>query len=136
MNLVEQLRRDEGERLFPYKDSVGLLTIGVGRCIERIGITREESDLLLANDIKRVTQELNTRLPWSMALDAPRRGVLLNMAFNLGIDGLVGFKNTLAHVQAGRWDDAAAGMLASLWAQQVGSRATRLAEQMRTGRWV
>ena len=133
--LVPQLRRDEGVRLKPYKDTVGKLTIGVGRNLDDVGISAVEADTLLRNDIQRAVQDLNDKLPWTMQLDESRRGVLVNMAFNMGIAGLLQFKNTLAHIQAGRWADAAAGMLASKWATQVGPRATRLAKQMETGVW-
>ena len=56
------------------------------------------------------------------------------MAFNLGVQGLLKFRNTLGMVRDGDYDGAARGMLASLWARQVKGRATRLADQMRTGR--
>jgi lysozyme len=64
---------------------------------------------------------------------AVRADALLNMAFNLGIDGLLGFGNTLAAVYRGDYDKAAEGMLASKWARQVKGRAVELAEQMRKG---
>lgn len=136
--LTTQLIRDEGEVLHAYTDSLGYLTIGVGRLIDERkggGITETESRYLLANDVARKANQLFSALPWAEHLDDARQGVLLNMAFNMGINGLMQFRNTLAMIQAGKWDDAAAGMLDSKWARQVGPRATRLAEQMRTGVW-
>lgn len=133
--LIAQLRRDEGVRLMPYKDSVGLLTIGVGRCLDRVGISNVEADFLMKNDINRTMADLDKSLPWWVTLDEPRRGALVNMAFNLGVAGLMGFKNTLALIQQGRYADAAENMLLSKWATQVGPRAQRLAQQMRTGQW-
>lgn len=136
MNLAEQLRRDEGVRKFPYTDTVGKLTIGVGRNLTDVGISDAEIDFLLANDIQKVLTQLQTRLPYFAALDPVRQGVLANMAFNLGFAGLEGFSRMLAAFAQGDWEAAANEMLSSKWATQVGARATRLAEQTRTGRWV
>lgn len=128
-----ELIRDEGMRLKPYRDTVGKLTIGVGRNLDDVGITQTEAAHLLDSDIRRTAEELDRSLPWWRSLDEVRQRVLLNMAFNMGVTGLRGFKNTLAAVQAGKYEDAAAGMLASKWAQQVGQRAQRLADMMIKG---
>ena len=135
MDLVAQLRRDEGVRLKPYHCTAGKLTIGVGRNLDDRGITQTEADYLLANDIAEVTAQLLEQLPWAARLDEARRGALLNMAFNLGIAGLLGFKNTLKLIEAGKYEAAEMNMLRSKWATQVGPRATRLALQIRTGHW-
>lgn len=138
-SLTKQLRADEGEVLHAYSDSLGFLTIGVGRLVDKRkggGITAEEAAYLLANDIDKRLNELERRLPWFSRLDEARRGVLLNMSFQLGVDGLLGFTNTLAMVERGDYQGAAAGMLNSLWSRQTPARARRLSEQMRTGRWV
>lgn len=135
-SLTDQLIRDEAVRLKPYRDSVGKLTIGIGRNLDDKGISLDEAKVLLSDDIAEVTQQLADHLPWTTELDEPRRGVLLNMAFNLGTIGLLGFHNTLTLISEGHYDEAATAMLESRWASQVGARATRLAEQMRTGQWV
>ena len=88
---------------------------------------------LLECDIRRVKADLDLALSWWRGLDDVRQRVLVNMAFNLGITRLLGFKNTLAAMQAGNYADAAKGMLDSKWATQVGARATRLAAMMRDG---
>lgn len=136
--LTKQLRRDEGEVLSAYSDHLGYLTIGVGRMIDKRkggGITAEESAYLLSNDIDTRQAELLRRAPWMAQLDLARFGVLLNMAFQMGVDGLLGFKNTLAMVKAGDYEGAAAGMLHSKWATQTPARAQRLAKQMKSGVW-
>ncbi|MCR4300779.1 MAG: hypothetical protein NUV51_04140, partial [Sulfuricaulis sp.] len=79
--------------------------------------------------------ELTKRIPWFADLDPVRQGVLLNMSFQLGVDGLLGFKNTLLCVKVGDYERAADGMLQSLWASQTPARAKRLSEQMRSGAW-
>lgn len=138
MTLAEQLVRDEGEILHAYQDSEGWWTIGVGRLIDKRkggGITHQESLYLLSNDIAKVELNLPQALPWTALLDDARRGVLLNMAFNLGIGGLLGFHHTLASIQAGDYVLARDHMLVSKWASQVGVRAQRLAKQIVTGEW-
>jgi lysozyme len=134
--MVAELRRDEGVVPHMYLDHLGFATIGVGRLIDkRKGgrLSNDEIDYLLKNDIARFSAELDERLPWWRDLDDVRQRVLLNMCFNLGTDGLLKFRNTLAAVKAGEWDRAAVGMLSSLWAKQTKGRASRLAKMMRTG---
>ena len=136
--LIKQLRRDEDEILHAYHDHLGYLTIGVGRLIDKRkggGITPEESAYLLSNDIDKREAELLRRAPWMASLDPVRFGALLNMAFQMGVDGLLGFTRTLALIEAGQYDLAAHNMLQSLWAKQTPARAKRIAEQVRTGQW-
>jgi lysozyme len=132
--MTRQLRLHEGERLKPYRCTAGKLTIGVGRNLDDRGITAEESAYLLANDIAREERALLRELPWVSGLDEVRQRVLLDMAFNLGIQGLLKFRLTLSAIQAGQYERAASMMLDSLWAKQVGQRAERLSRMMATGK--
>ena len=137
-DLIRSLRGEEGEVLTEYKDHLGYSTIGIGRLIDKRrggGITAEESAYLLNNDIDKVIVQLDKRLSWWTSLDDARKGVLVNMAFQMGIDGLLGFKNTLKMIQSGDYLAASKGMLNSLWAKQTPARAKRMSEQMRTGVW-
>lgn len=133
--LIADLKRDEGLRLTAYKDTVGVWTVGYGHAHVAPGTvwTEARAEAALIADVKQHNAELAKDLPWIARLDPMRRRVLQNMAFNLGVKGLLGFKNTLAMIQAGDYAGAAKGMLNSLWAKQVKGRAVRLAEQMRTG---
>lgn len=136
--IVRQLRGDEGEVLHAYQDHLGYWTIGVGRLIDKRkggGLRKEESAILLTNDIADREAELDLRLPWWRNLDDARRGVLINMSFQLGVSGLLGFKNTLNLIKAGRYNEAADAMLQSLWARQTPARAKRMALQMRGNGW-
>lgn len=128
-----ELMIDEGVRLKPYRDTVGKLTIGVGRNLDDVGISQIEAAYLLDADIRRTADALDISLPWWRTLDEVRQRVVLNLAFNMGVNNLMGFKNTLAAMQAGKYEDAAAGMLASKWAKQTGQRAIRLAAMMAKG---
>lgn len=141
-NLLLELRRDEGVVPYEYKDSLGFSTIGVGRLIDkRRGghLSDDEIDYLLANDIRRTIKDLDHFLPWWRTLSPVRQRVMVNMCFNLGIGnaelgrGLLGFKNTLGMIQRGEYERAAAGMLQSKWARQVGQRANRLSDMMKEG---
>lgn len=138
MNLAQQLEREEDRKRSAYQDHLGFWTIGVGRLIDARkggGLTDEEIDYLLANDIKTKTSEVAKALPWMSTLNAARQGVLIGMAFQLGTDGLLAFKNTLAKIQAGDYAAAADNMLLSKWATQTPERAKRMAKQMETGTW-
>ena len=130
----EQLIRHEGLRLKLYCCTAGKLTIGVGRNLDDCGISKSEAMVLLDNDILRCEAELIEHLPAVYTgLNDNRKAVLVNMCFNLGISGLIRFKNTLAFISAGDFERAANNMLASKWAKQVGIRAIELSELMRKG---
>ena len=148
--LKSELIRDEGFRSKPYHCTSGKLTTGVRRNLDDCPLTPDEiavvghdgrteritleaASYLLGNDIKRTCEALNRALPWWRELDEVRRRVLVNMAFNLGISGLLGHHTTLGWIKQGHYASAAGEMLLSVWAEQVGDRASRLARMMRTG---
>lgn len=133
--IKEQLVRHEGLRLKPYRCTAGKLTIGIGRNLDDCGISQSEAYIMLINDIMNCEKQLQAKIPDIYnGLDAVRKSVLLNMCFNLGINGLLGFKNTLAFIKTGDWERAANNMLVSRWAKQVGRRAIELSELMRKGK--
>lgn len=133
--LRAQLVRHEGLRLKPYLDTVGKLTIGIGRNLHDVGITVDEAHYLLSGDLEQVVTGLLSRYPWFSALDSVRQAVLVNMGFNLGLGGLASFTRTLAAVEHRQYGQAADFMMDSKWARQVGARAGELAAQMKTGKW-
>jgi lysozyme len=141
MQLVAELRIDEGVRYSPYNDTRGIMTVGVGHNLQAIPLqadwvyplSDEQVDQLLESDLENVYSSLNASLPWWVDLNDVRQRVVCNLCFNLGINKLLGFKNTLAAMRQGRYADAAAGMLNSAWASQVGQRAVRLANMMTKG---
>jgi lysozyme len=138
VTLTEQLRRDEGEVPHAYQDSLGYWTIGVGRLIDERrggGLSPDEIDYLLDNDIKAKTHEVLQALPWAAKLSEPRRAVLVNMAFQMGTKGLLAFHRTLGSIEDGQYGEAAVEMLDSTWAKQTPARAMRLATQMESDEW-
>ena len=130
--LIKNLIADEGLKLKPYTDTVGKLTIGVGRNLNDEGITEQEALYLLNNDIQRIEKEL-APLPNFSRLSGPRQRVILEMAFNMGFGGVMEFKQMWQAIQNQDWDGAANAMRDSLWAKEGGQRAVRLATSMRTG---
>ena len=119
--------------LKPYRDSLGILSIGVGRNLDEVGITEGEAITLLDHDIDRARADLARAFPWTNNLDPVRRDALTNMCFNMGIGRLRGFGKMLRALEAGDWLEAAAQALESRWAVQVGSRAKELAQMIRSG---
>jgi len=136
--MIALLSQHEGRIGHVYKDSLGYLTIGVGHLVdERKGGKLPEHiiDALLDYDMAEHWTELLEKLPWVQNLDDVRQAVLLDMAFNLGVDGLLKFKNTLRLVHEADYRAASRNMLDSLWARQVKTRAVRLSRMMETGQW-
>jgi lysozyme len=131
--LLEQIKYHEGLRLKPYVCTAGKLTIGYGRNLEDRGITKYEAELLLSHDLAEVENQLKDKLEFWNALDHVRQAVLINMAFNIGINGLMKFKKTLAMIGTGDYSDAAIEMMDSKWARQVPKRALDLSVQMDLG---
>lgn len=127
------LRRDEGLKLKPYRDSVGKLTIGVGRNLDDVGISAAEADALLEADIVRAAADLDRALPWWRGLSEARQRALVNMAFNLGLPRLLGFKAMLADLERGDYEGAAREAIDSRWAKQVGARGQRIAMLLAEG---
>ena len=134
--LVDMLKKHEGVRLFPYHDTVGKLTIGVGRNLDDSGISVDEADFLLTNDIHHFHGELRRTYPWFHLLMAARQDAVTDLAFNVGVAGFAKFKATIAAIARADYAGASRHMLASQWAMQVGARATDLAKMMETGEYL
>ncbi len=159
-SIEDQLILHEGLRLKPYKCPAGKWTVGVGRNLEAKGLTKEEKErilgvgglsklevidvllergisenealFLLRNDIAEVTAQLE-RFDWFRALGPVRRKVLIDMCFNLGMAGLLGFQKMIEALKRADYERAADEMVNSKWYGQVGERGRRLERMMRTG---
>lgn len=133
MDLVTQLRRDEGVRYRPYLDSKGILTVGVGRNIRDVPFSEDEVNLMLVNDIKVRLHELSA-YPWFQGMDEVRQAAIVNMSF-AGIGTLLHFPHMIAAIARKDWKTAAEELMDSLYAKQVGERADRLSKQLLSGEW-
>jgi lysozyme len=129
----QQLIINEGLLNRPYRDTVGKLTIGVGRNLDDVGISTSEAMFLLDNDIKRVLDELVYHLTWFNQLDDIRQRVIADMTFNMGFYGLLTFSKMLKCLKEQDYVGTAKEMENSKWFKQTGLRAIRLKNMMETG---
>lgn len=142
-NLIDQLKRDEGESLKVYRDTKGILTVGVGHNVEAHHenlsendiVTQQQVDNWLENDVETDCKFLSAYIPWTDKLDPVRRAVFQNMTFNMGVIKLLGFHHMLGFAQTGHFALSKQEMLNSEWATEVGDRAKRLAIQLESGIW-
>ena len=131
LKVIEALVRDEGLELKPYRDSVGKLTIGVGRNLDDKGVSEAEARMLLARDVDDAWRDLDNNCPWWTAMPEPAQAALLNQCFNMGWPRLSTFKKMLAELERGDYHGAAAKAEDSKWFRQVGERGKRVAELYR-----
>ena len=141
-NVIDQLMRDEGFRADVYVDTVGKRTCGYGHNLDAnplpdlaFPITEAQATQILGVDVERISTALQRALPWITTLDDARYGCLQNCAFNMGVNGLLGFHHMLAAMQIGDWETAKSAGENSKWYTQVGDRAVRLMTQLETGVW-
>lgn len=135
--LTTDLEREEGCRLVAYRDTRNVLTIGYGHTgpdvHEGLQWTQQAADQQLDHDIDHVCGQMDVAMPWWRSLDDVRANVMVKMAFQLGIGGLLAFRQMLAHVRAEEWDLAKAAGLDSQWAKQTPERAKREMDELETG---
>jgi lysozyme len=132
-NLTEQLKRHEGFVPHAYQDHLGFWTIGYGRLVDKSrngGISKDEADMLLRADIARVITELHARLSFYERLPDRKKQALANMAFQLGINGLLNFRRMLSAIKDGDWTRARIEALDSRWASQTPARAREIANMI------
>ena len=136
--LLTQIKQDEGLRLTAYQDTLGNWTIGYGHTPATEGQVwiLADAEAALLDDVDRAANDVDMAFPWAEAMGVIRWSVLVNLCFNMGLSRLQEFHMALAAMQAGNYAEAGTQMLNSLWASQVGGRATRLAQQMENNRWV
>ena len=136
--LMTMLKRHEGVETHAYVDTVGKVTIGVGRNVDAkggLGLSEEEISFMLGNDIDRVEDELSANFSWFVGLNDARYDALINICFNLGLPRLLKFENALEAMASEDYNLAAVEFLDSRWAQQVGQRAIELSLMIETGEY-
>lgn len=136
---VEELKLDEGFRSRPYQDSLGYWTIGYGHhdgvTSKTAPINEGDAEILLTERMEEAWDDAEAVVPSFNQLDGPRKGALLNLAYNLGRKKLSGFHGTINAIENQDWDLVERRLLNSLYARQVGRRATRLGYRLRTGKY-
>jgi lysozyme len=141
--LINQFRRHEDaeaarhppRRFRMFLDSVGKWTIGWGRNLTDRGISDDEADFMLANDINEAEDDLGRMFDWFRTLDSVRQAAIVNIGTGIGLPRLLSFERALGAMATRDYERAALEFLDSKWARQVGRRAVELAEQVRTGEW-
>ena len=136
--LLEMLKRHEGVRSHVYLCSAGYETIGVGRNISKsgMGLSDDEVNYLLENDIVRVIKELSSEYPWFKDLDDVRKDAMIDISFNLGATRLRGFRRALAAMEVADYKMAAKEFLDSKWSRDVKGRATELCYMIEMGSYL
>ena len=136
--LLDMLKRHEGVKSHVYLCSAGYETIGVGRNISKsgMGLSEDEVNYLLENDIERVIKELSSEYPWFNSLDDVRKDAMIDISFNLGATRLRGFKRALAAMEVADYTTAAKEFLDSKWSRDVKGRATELCYMIETGNYL
>ena len=136
--IIEMLRLHEGVEQYVYTDHLGYETIGVGRCIRKnvgLGLSDDEINYLLSNDVDRCVKELGASFSWFSALNEARRDAMINLCFQLGLTKLLKFKNFLASMEEGDYEAASTHLLDSLYARQTPARADEVAEIIVSGKY-
>ncbi len=133
MKLIKQLKKHEGYRSKAYKDSVGVWTIGYGRNLQTMSISKAQAENWLIQDAQQAEIDLLRNFNIVQSLSENRQQVLINMTYNLGINGLSEFKKMWSAIEDGDFKTACKEMKNSSWYWQVGSRAVELIERMRVG---
>lgn len=135
MNAAELIKHHEGLRLKPYLCTAGKYSIGYGRNLDDRGVSVDEADYLLANDISAARESLTANLPWFVQLDGVRQAALVDLCFNLGWQGLGRFRRFLAAMGRGDYAGAGAELVDSRWYVQVGQRGPRIVRMIQLGVW-
>ncbi len=128
--LKDRLILHEGLKLKPYRDQLGFVTIGIGRCLDKKGISKQEAFYLFENDIDDVLKEVAGNIEFFSSLDDIRQEILVEMCFQIGMDGLLKFKRFLSFLEIKDYKSAALEMLDSEWANQTPGRARELSQLM------
>ena len=133
MSLLSSVIVHEGFSRYIYLDSVGVRTVGFGRNLDDRGISREEAEMLLLNDLETSTKEAKKFEFYENLTSNNRRDVIVEMLFNLGLTRFKEFKKTIGYINQANYSAAADEMLDSRWAKQVGQRALTLSNKFRAG---
>lgn len=132
MDVIAWIKKDEGYNSKPYKDSLGIWTIGYGTNLEQ-GITKKQAEFLMLAEIETCLDELNN-YTWYTMQSAARKDALLNMCYNLGMPRLLTFKKMIRYLENRDYANAALEAMDSRWAMQVGQRAKDVAVMIREGK--
>ncbi len=132
--LKESIKRHEGFKSKPYKDTKGNVTIAYGRNLDHVGINESEAEILLNNDIDNASEDLYRFLPFARELDDVRKAVLIELTFNIGIEEVMHFRKMIECLKQHDFKGASDELLDSKWREEVGGRAQDMAFCLETGK--
>lgn len=157
MDIWQVLRRHEGIAFVPYCDLcggkivrylghwrcdcaplsevAGVMTIGIGHNLHARPLTENQVDSILREDVAGIVVDLR-RLDWFNKLDQVRAEAIVDMAFAMGVVGVLGFPDMIGSLKCQDWHLAGDEMMQSKWAIDFPTRAAEDAAAIRTGAWV
>jgi len=130
MSLIDNIKESEGFRSRPYRCTENHLTIGYGFAVKDLELDRDICDMILERKIEKLVKRLGHRLPYLFEVPVEVHDVLVEMAYQMGVSGLLKFKKTLMYVESKDYKDASVEMLDSRWAKQTPNRAKKLSDIM------
>jgi lysozyme len=133
---LKQWQADEGYKQHPYKDTKGILSIGYGRNLEAVGVTRLEADYMARNDLYGARLLLDAVYPWWRDCNDARCGVLMMMMANMGAETFAEFKTFLGFMKAGEWQKAVDDLRGTSVFAELGARYERYCQIIISGQWL
>jgi lysozyme len=120
--IADLIERHEGKRTRPYTDTVGKLTVGIGRNISDVPFSKDEIYLVFRNDVAQARRARERLFPTWVELSAVPQAVLLDIMDNMGSARIRGSRRTRRALRRQGFENSAVEMLDSKWAGQVGKK--------------
>ena len=131
MSLIDSIKEHEGYVGIVYKDSLGIDTIGYGFAIKDLELDRDICDIILERKLHNLEDSVNLKFSWFMYMPQEIKNVVLEMCYQLGVNGFSKFKKTISFLQDRQFEEASVEMLDSLWAKQTPNRAKELSDRVK-----
>ena len=131
MSLIDSIKEHEGYVGIVYKDSLGIDTIGYGFAIKDLELDRDICDIILERKLHTLEDSVNFKFSWYIYMPQEIKDVVMEMCYQLGVNGFSKFKKTISYLQNRQFEEASVEMLDSLWAKQTPNRAKELSERVK-----
>tara|TARA_R110002072_G_scaffold275506_1_gene436596 strand:+ start:111 stop:524 length:414 start_codon:yes stop_codon:yes gene_type:complete len=131
MSLIDSIKQHEGYVGIVYKDSLGIDTIGYGFAIKDLELDKDVCDIILERKLHNLEDSVNLKFSWFMYMPQEIKDVVMEMCYQLGVNGFSKFKKTVSYLQDRQFEEASVEMLDSLWAKQTPNRAKELSNRVK-----
>lgn len=131
--LIDRISEDEGFSAHVYRDQKGFLTIGFGFNLDSSGIPFSIAEEWLKYNVNKIGSQLANQIYFWKELNDARKCVLINMAYQMGVGGVLGFHGMLSKLGSKDYEGASSEMMDSVWYREFTSRASRLVKIMVSG---